>query len=105
MELNEQNFDEVIQGERQPILIDFWADWCGPCRMLAPTVERIKEDYKDQILVGKVNVDDQPELAERYRISSIPTIFIMKDGELKERLIGARPYDDLEAILKKHMDS
>lgn len=104
MELNDQNFEEVIHGDSQPVLIEFWADWCGPCRMMAPTIERIKAEYSNQLLVGKVNVDNEPDLIERHRISSIPTVFIMRDGELLDRLVGARPYDDLESIVKKYLE-
>lgn len=105
MELNEQNYEEVINGDRQPVMVEFWADWCGPCRMMAPTIDRVKQEYGDQILVSKINVDAQPELSERHRISSIPTVFIMQDGEVKERLIGARPFDDLEVVLKRYLDA
>lgn len=105
MELKTTNFGDVIIGDKQPVLVDFWAQWCGPCRMLAPVIEQVKETFGDQLLVGKVNVDDEQELAEKYRISSIPTVLIMRDGEVVERLVGARPYEDLEAHVRKHLET
>lgn len=98
--LTEQNFDtEVLQADK-PVLIDFWAPWCGPCRMLAPAVAQIAEEYVGKAKVCKVNVDDEPGLANRFGISGIPTVLIFKDGQLTDTLVGLRPKAELEALLK-----
>lgn len=98
--LTEQNFDaEVLQAEL-PVLIDFWAPWCGPCRMLAPAVAQIAEEYAGKAKVCKVNVDEAPELARRFGIMSIPTVLVFKGGQLTEKLVGLRPKAELEALLK-----
>lgn len=98
--LTEQNFDaEVLQAEL-PVLIDFWAPWCGPCRMLAPAVAQIAEEYAGKAKVCKVNVDEAPELARRFGIMSIPTVLVFKGGQLTEKLVGLRPKAELEALIK-----
>lgn len=98
--LTEQNFDaEVLQAEL-PVLIDFWAPWCGPCRMLTPAVAQIAEEYAGKAKVCKVNVDEAPELARRFGIMSIPTVLVFKGGQLTEKLVGLRPKAELEALLK-----
>lgn len=98
--LTEQNFEaEVLQAEL-PVLIDFWAPWCGPCRMLAPAVAQIAEEYAGKAKVCKVNVDEAPELARRFGIMSIPTVLVFKGGQLTEKLVGLRPKAELEALLK-----
>lgn len=89
---NVAEFDELISGEK-PVLVDFWADWCMPCRMLAPVIEQIDANYEGRITVAKVNVDEQPELAERYMIQSIPTVLIFSKGELVDTQVGLRPAD------------
>lgn len=98
--LTEQNFDaEVLQAEL-PVFIDFWAPWCGPCRMLAPAVAQIGEEYAGKAKVCKVNVDEAAELARRFGIMSIPTVLVFKGGQLTEKLVGLRPKAELEALLK-----
>ena len=92
------NFEqEVIQSE-QPVLVDFWAAWCGPCRMLAPAVAQIAAECEGKIKVGKVNVDEQPELAQRFGIMSIPTVLVFKDGKKVNQSIGLVPKDKLLAL-------
>lgn len=98
-ELNEKNFEaEVLQSDI-PVLVDFWAAWCGPCRMVAPVVERLAEDYDGRVKVAKVNVDEEQTLAANYRVASIPMLFIFKNGEVVNQLVGARPYEELAAAL------
>ena len=94
--ITKENYEELIKNGK-PVLIDFWATWCGPCRMIAPMVEEIAEERED-ILVGKVDVDTQPELAKRFGIVSIPTLVLVKDGKETARIMGYRPKAD---ILKK----
>ena len=96
--INETNFsDEVIRSDR-PVLLDFWAPWCGPCRMVGPIVEEIAQERTD-IKVGKVNVDEQPELAGRFGVMAIPALVVMKDGRITSQAAGARPKAQILAML------
>ncbi|MDO5732545.1 MAG: thioredoxin [Eubacteriales bacterium] len=96
-----ENFkSEVLQSEL-PVLVDFWAEWCGPCRMVTPLIETLAEAYDGRAKVGKINVDEQSELAFQYHVSSIPTLILFKNGEVLQRITGARPYEELEAFLKQ----
>ncbi len=100
---NSQNFEaEVLQSD-QPVLVDFWATWCGPCRMLAPTLELLASRYEGRVKVGKVNVDEHPDLAARYEISSIPAVLLFQNGTVKERLIGFRPIEHFETVLDESL--
>ena len=99
MELNRNNFDSVIQNAEGPVLVDFWAEWCGPCRMMAPTVEGIAEDHPE-LTVGKVNVDEAAELAARYGISAIPTLIYFKNGSPVNTVVGVRSKEELEYHLR-----
>lgn len=101
--LTEDNFKkEVLQADKLA-LVDFWAEWCGPCRSITPTIDALEEEFGDRVVIGKVNVDDQPAVAEAYHVSSIPTIFVFKDGEIVERMIGAHPLSEYQNALKKHL--
>jgi thioredoxin 1 len=95
------NFDELVMRSDKPVLLDFWAVWCGPCRMVGPTVEKLATAYEGKAVVGKINVDEEMALAEKFKVMSIPSLFIMKDGQVVDRVIGARPYEDLAAMLDK----
>lgn len=92
-ELTQENFTEAIKSSK-PIVVDFWASWCGPCRMISPTIDALSEEYEAQIDVGKVNVDDQGALAAQFGIVSIPTVIIFKDGREAKRIIGVHDADD-----------
>lgn len=94
--LTKENFDEIALGSQEPILVDFWATWCGPCRMLGPIVEKLSETHK----VGKVNVDEQMELAQRYGISSIPALLVFKGGKLVNSSVGYQSLESLEALME-----
>ena len=98
--LNSENFETEVLKSDVPVLVDFWAEWCGPCRMLAPIVAEIAEEYAGKIKVGKVNVDEQPVLADMYKISAIPAILLFKNGAVAGRSVGYRPKADLTAMLK-----
>lgn len=94
-----ENFDSILAGD-DPVFVDFWATWCGPCRMVAPLVEQLADEYDGQVTFVKVDVDEEPDLARRYQIYSIPNMIIFKDGEIAEQIIGARPKAMLSDAIK-----
>ena len=98
--ITEQNFDEEVKRAKVPVLVDFWATWCGPCRMLAPIIEELAKKYDGKVKVGKVNVDEERELALQFGVSSIPTVLVFQNGEIKATSVGYRPKEELEALLK-----
>ena len=100
MTITKENFEKEVLDSREPVLLDFWASWCGPCRMVSPIVDEIAEEVTDKI-VGKVNVDEQPELAERFGVMSIPTLVVMKNGKIAQQAVGARPKSDILAMLEE----
>lgn len=102
MKLTKENFDEVLKSDK-PVLVDFWAEWCGPCRMVSPIIEDLETEYDGKAVVGKVNVDEEAELALRYNIVSIPTVMIFKNGEEAEKIIGASSQDEYEDALEKYL--
>lgn len=99
VKVTKENFESVIATDK-PVLVDFYADWCGPCRMVSPLVDQIAEEH-DEYVVGKINVDDDPELAQKFGVFSIPTLIVFKNGEVKEQSAGARPKDQILAMLQK----
>lgn len=92
-------FEQTVMGATRPVLIDFWAEWCNPCRMLSPTVDQIAEDYKDRAIVGKVNIDEEPELANRFGVMSIPTLIVFNDGNVAAKTVGVVPKTKIAAML------
>ena len=92
---------EAVLAQPGVLLVDFWAGWCMPCKMLAPVIDRLAEEYEGRVVVGKVDVDAEPELAGRYRVQSIPNVAIFRDGELVSTLVGARPYEAFTEELEK----
>lgn len=97
--LNNKNFEEVVLNAEKPVLIDFWATWCGPCRMQSPVIEELADELKDSAVVAKVNVDENPELAAQFSVMSIPTLVIMKNGEIVGRRTGITPKKTLQSML------
>lgn len=96
----DNNFEQEVLASDKPVLIDFWAEWCAPCRMLTPTVEAIAEKYKDNAKVYKLNVDDNPLTAQRYGIKGIPTLIVFKDGKEQERIVGATSANTISKMLE-----
>ena len=85
------NFDSVVLGADKPVLVDFWAEWCGPCRMISPVLEELDAEYGDKLTVAKVNVDNEPDLAMRFNVTGIPLVGVFQGGEMVKQLVGARP--------------
>ena len=104
-----EGFEEYVLKSELPVLVDFWAEWCGSCHIVAPAIERLSEDYKGRIRFVKINVDEEPDLAERYQIMGIPTILIFKDGRPVDRIVGAASKDyfkrHIEDILGGHQNT
>ena len=98
--LSEQNFDEEVKKSDKKVLVDFYADWCGPCKMMAPPIEKIEEEVSEYAKVGKVNVDDSPEIAEEFGIMSIPTLLIFENGEVIHKHVGVTDKETLMSELK-----
>ena len=103
MELTNENFEAEALKTELPVLVDFWAEWCGPCRMVAPTVAALADEYTGKIKFCKLNVDNAREVAAKYGIRSIPTLMIFKGGMVKDTIVGAQPKDSLKAFLDKNL--
>lgn len=98
--VNDNNFETEVLKSELPVLVDFFAEWCGPCKMMSPVVEQIADDFKGTAKVVKLNVDDAPETAEKYGVMSIPTFILFKNGEVADKKVGGMPKDALAAMLK-----
>ena len=98
--INKSNFENEVINADKPVLLDFWASWCGPCKMLSPVLSEIADEYADVIRVAKVNVDDEPELAMKFRVSSIPMLVLVKNGRIVSTSVGSRPKDEILNELK-----
>jgi thioredoxin 1 len=103
LEFTDQNFEEQVLKADKPVLVDFWAVWCGPCRMVAPVIDELSKDYEGKALVGKVDVDNNPNTATKYGIRSIPTIGLFKNGELVDKVVGAVPKQKLAQMIDAHL--
>jgi thioredoxin 1 len=99
MEITNVNFDEKVLNSTQPVLVDFWAEWCAPCRMLAPVIDEVAGLYSDKAKVGKINIDEQPELAQRFGVMSIPTLILFKGGAAAGRSVGVVGKDKITGMI------
>lgn len=102
-EFTDSNFQQEVLQSDKVTLIDLWAEWCGPCRMMSPVVEELAGEYKDRIVVGKLNVDDNPEVPTNYNVRGIPTFLLFKNGELKEKIVGAQTKKYLQDKIEAHL--
>ena len=103
LEITDSNFDELVLQSEKPVLVDFWAEWCGPCRMVSPIVEELAKEYDGQVIVGKVNVDYNPDVSVKYGIRNIPALLFFKDGQIVDKQIGAVPKSVLADKLVKQL--
>jgi len=99
LEINEQNFEELVMNSGKPVVLDFWAVWCGPCRMIAPLIEEMHNEYGDKAIIGKVDVDSNNDISVKYGIRNIPTVLFLKNGEVVDKVVGAVPKSTLTAKL------
>ncbi len=103
LEVTSANFPSEVANSDVPVLVDFWASWCGPCRMLAPIIDELANDFDGKAKVGKINVDEQKELAAQYRVMSIPTVVLFKNGEIVDKVVGVRNKQDFAEMINKNL--
>ena len=101
--LSDATFDEQVGASSTPVLVDFWAEWCGPCKMIAPVLEEIAKDQEGRLTIAKLNIDDNPDIARRFDVMSIPTLLLFKDGELVQRTVGAKGKMQLMTEIEQHL--
>jgi thioredoxin 1 len=99
--LTQENFAEKVLQSQSPVLVDFWAEWCGPCKMIAPLLDELADEYQGKVSIGKVNIDEQQALATQYGIRAIPTLLLINKGQVAEQMVGAKSKRDLKASLDK----
>jgi thioredoxin 1 len=100
--ITDANIDEIVQ-KNHVVVIDCWAEWCGPCRMLAPTIQQLAAEYAGKVLIGKLNVDENPKTSRKYQLMAIPTILFFKDGELVDHIVGVVPKQSIEGVIAKYL--
>ncbi|HXB40990.1 MAG TPA: thioredoxin [Bacteroidia bacterium] len=103
LEINDANFEELVKKSDKPVLVDFWAEWCGPCRMVGPIVEELSKEYEGKVVIGKVNVDHNPNISMEFGIRNIPTILFFKNGQVVDKQVGAVPKAQLAAKLNAQL--
>ena len=102
LHFNSETFEQAIAGDK-PVLVDFWATWCGPCRMIAPVIEEVAAEFEGKAIVGKVDVAEEMSLAQRFHVMSIPTLIVLKNGKVVEQAVGARGKADVAAMINRHL--
>jgi len=103
LKVTDSTFEQEVLNANEPVLVDFWAAWCGPCRTIAPVIEELAGEYQGRLRVAKVNVDENPEAPARFGIRSIPTLMLFKDGELKEKVVGVQPKSQLNGLINRYV--
>jgi thioredoxin 1 len=103
LEFTDDNFEAQVLQSAQPVLVDFWAPWCGPCRALAPTIDELSNDYSGKVRVGKLNTDDNPKVASDFGISAIPTVLVFKGGAVVDRFVGVQPKPKMASVIDTHL--
>ncbi|HUP49437.1 MAG TPA: thioredoxin [Thermoanaerobaculia bacterium] len=101
--VTDADFDQAVLQSGKPALVDFWAPWCGPCRIIGPIVEELAPSYQGRAIIAKMNVDDNPQVAQKYGITSIPTLMMFKDGKLVDRAVGAMPRGELQKFIERNL--
>ena len=102
-QVTDQDFDKTVLQAGKPAFVDFWAPWCGPCRIIGPLVEELAPSYQGRAVITKMNVDDNPQVAQKYGVTSIPTLMMLKDGKLVDRVVGAMPKGELQKFIERNL--
>lgn len=100
--VTDSDFDTAVLGSSTPVFVDFWAPWCGPCRIIGPVVEELAPEYEGKVVMTKINVDDNPQVAQKYQVTSIPTLMMFKDGKVVDRTMGAMPKTELQKFIQRN---